>query len=172
MCTRQGYLLGHKLVFQELQAKMQYAKPFGSLGLLVVTNNVVYPNVSGTMLEGFYANESQLISHRSAAAQGRVVLAHAGYKADGADNHCGNITNALAAFLVSAGPRSMFGCSTGWELAQGWSTDHRDFHRPLGRPLQPTATISKTGVWRREFASGTVATLDTQTGIGHIEWAS
>jgi len=87
---------------------MHYAKPLGSLGVLVVTNNVVYPNVSGTMLEGFYANESQLVSHRSAAAQGRVVLAHAGYRADGADNHCGNITNALAAFLVSAGPRSKF----------------------------------------------------------------
>ena len=136
-------MLGHKLVFQELQTKMEYAKPLGSLGVLVVTNNVVYSNVSGTMLEGFDANKSQLVAHHSAAAQGRVVLVHAGYRTDGTDNHCDNITNALAAFLVSAGPRSMFGCSKGWELAQGWSTDHPDFHRPLGLPRQPTATISK-----------------------------
>ena len=124
------------------------------------------------MLEGFFANESQLLAHRDAAAQGRVVLVHAGYRTDGEDNRCHNITNALAAFLVSAGPRSMFGCSRGWELAQGWSTDHPAFHRPLGLPRQPKATISETGLWRREFASGTVASFDTRTGLGRINWAS
>jgi hypothetical protein len=167
-----GYLLGHKLVFQELQLAMAHASPAGSLGKYVVTNNVAYPGVSGTMLEGFRANETQLITHRAAAAgAGRLVLIHAGYALDGGDDHCHNITNALAGFLVSAGPGSMFGCSRGWTLGQGWLTDHPAFHRPLGVPLSSSATIS-SGVWRREFASGTVATFNANTGVGHIKWAS
>ena len=170
-----GYLLGHRLVFQELQARMAEAKPPGSLGSLVVTNNVVYPGVSGTMLEGFRANETQLIAHRNAALSGgghRLVLVHAGYATDGSDAHCHNITNALAAFLVSAGPGSRFGCSRGWELGTGWLTDHAAYHRPLGVPRQARATVSPDGVWRREFASGVVAVFDTRTGAGEIEWAA
>ena len=165
-----GYLAGHRLVFQELQARMAHATPPGSLGKYVVTNNVAYDNVSGTMLEGFRANVSQLIVHRSAAVEGRLVLVHAGYAQDGSDNHCANIANSLAAFLVSAGPGSKFGCSRGWELAQGWAHDHPDFHRPLGPPTSP-ASVSAAGIWRRAFSSGTNVTFDAATGIGTIEWA-
>jgi hypothetical protein len=58
---------------------MENARPLGALGLLVVTNNVAYPGVSGTMLEGFFANESQLLAHRNAAAPGRVPAPYSIY---------------------------------------------------------------------------------------------
>ena len=50
-----GYAIGHRLVLEELQARI------APLGHMVIANNVVYQGVGGTMIEGFAANESQVM---------------------------------------------------------------------------------------------------------------
>lgn len=81
---------------------------------LVIANHAYYPNVSATMIESYAANESYILQHMAAVAAGKTVLVHAGYAQDGADQHCTNITNSLAAFLIGAGVNSYYACSKGW----------------------------------------------------------
>lgn len=54
MSSLRRYAIGHRLVLEELQARIAH------LGHVVIANNVVYQEVGGTMIEGFAANESQV----------------------------------------------------------------------------------------------------------------
>jgi hypothetical protein len=49
----------------------------------------------------------------------------------------------------------------------------RRYERPLGQPKGPAELMADGATLRREFASGTVATLDTSTELftGQIDWS-
>lgn len=162
-----AYAAGHLKVHQELQQQLGLDK-----GPLIANGGETMPGVNGAMIENFRADNASLQLLFEAVAQGKIVEAHAGYGQDGTDNHCEGVTNSLSAFLIGAGERSYYGCSRGWKIAEDpmdtvW---HAEYDYKLGAPLGP-ATLSGT-VYTRKFASGTVATFDSKSGEGNIQWAS
>ena len=162
-----AYAAGHDAVHQELQAALP--------GGVLVANGKDIDGVRGRMLEDFAANEESIEELRACAATGRVCQAHAGYK--GAENAtgCADITDALAAFLIGAGERSYWGCSTDTGSDGAWYYDawHRwnpEYDLPLGAP---TANSTKRGdLWTRAFASGTAVTFNVTSNKGAIAWAA
>jgi hypothetical protein len=130
------------------------------------------------MLEGFSALESALTLLMNATAAGFLVQAHAGYAVDGSDQHCANITNSLAAFLVAAGEYSYYHCSLLWQSDPSWPSAGHDadewlvwrpeYDRPLGPPLGNA--VKKGSVYSRNFSLGTYVEFDTSTNTGKIMW--
>lgn len=102
----------------------------------------------------------------SAAAAGKLFQAHlhGPCPEDASDQ---TTINNLAAFLVAAGPYSYYMCG-GWQGAKvAWYPVY-DF--PLGEPLANATFVD--GVYTRKFKSGTIATFNTNTEAGYIQWAS
>ena len=162
------FAAGHLRVHQELQ------RALGN-GVLIANAGFDMPGVSGTQIEGFKADEASIKTLQQCVANGKITEAHAGYGADGADDHCGNITNSLAAFLIGAGPRSYYACSRGWKVQEDpiGSVWHPEYEKPLGSPAGP-AVKDADGVYTRRFESAkgtTLVTFDTRHNTGRIEWA-
>ncbi|XP_062514276.1 uncharacterized protein LOC134189897 isoform X2 [Corticium candelabrum] len=161
----EAYSKGHVQVLQDLQR---------ALGdNVLIANNDLVPGVGATMIEGFGADENSIKHLQESSKQGKLVQAHAGYHPDGQDNHCKNITNSLAAFLIGAGNYSYYGCSRGWSVSPSnmdWLVWHPEYDKPLGKPMGPA---TKQGdVYTRHFAAGTVVTFDVKTNQGNITWGS
>jgi hypothetical protein len=162
---KQAYQKGHVLVHQELQ------KAIGN-GPLVANHAYSMPNVSAVHIESFKADEQSIKQLNDSAALGKLVQAHAGYGEDGSDDHCNDVEQSLAAFLIGARDNCFYGCSRHWDVDSDpisgvW---HAEYDKPLGEPL---GFASKKGdVWTRSFKSGTVVTFDTATNNGHIAWAN
>lgn len=161
----EAYSKGHVQVLQELQH---------ALGdNILIANNDLVPEVSATMIEGFGAEESSIKLLQEGAKQGKLVQAHAGYHPDSQDNHCKNITNSLAAFLIGAGEYSYYGCSRGWSVSQDnmdWLVWHPEYDKPLGKPMGPAVKQGET--YTRQFAAGTAVTFNVKTNEGSIQWGS
>jgi Hypothetical glycosyl hydrolase family 15 len=147
-------------------------------GQIAIWNNNIDSDHDTFMLEDFGANESCILVLMHAATQGQMVEAHAGDLESGSDNHCENITNALAAFLIGAGPNSYFACSNAvWTSNPAWPAERDawldsrpEYEKSLGVP-QGNATKTAAGVWQRLFASGTRVEFIVATGAGRIEWS-
>ena len=77
----------------------------------------------------------------------------------------------LAAFLVAMGEHSYYVCGSWENYPANASTWNPVYDLPLGKPHQD-ATLGKDMVWRRAFASGTMASFDTKTNTGLVFWAS
>lgn len=160
-----AYAAGHLLVHQELQ------KQLGPNGILIANHAYDMPGVNAVQIESFKADEASIALLNNSAMLGKIVEAHAGYGEDGRDDHCADITNSLAAFLIAANERSFFGCSRGWRIQtdpvnHAW---HPQFDKKLGPPLGPAV---KTGnVWHRSFAAGVTVSFNTKTNAGNITWA-
>ncbi len=102
------------------------------------------------------------------AQQGILVQAHAGYGKDGQDNHCQDINNSLAAFLIGAEKYSYYGCSRGWYIGPDWINWHSEYDKPLGEPMGKA--VKNGDVWERSFKSGTVVKFNVTSNEGVIEW--
>ena len=76
----------------------------------------------------------------------------------------------LAAFLIGMGKYSYFVCGAWENYPANTSTWNPVYDLPLGAP-RSKAVKGRDGVWRREFASGTVATFDTKQEKGAVSWA-
>ena len=106
------------------------------------------------------------------------VEVHAGDPASGSDNHCDNITNSLAAFLIGMGERHYYACSNHlWTSNPDWPSepddwldDRPEYSKPLGKPLG-VGVRSAEGVWTRNFTSGTSAEFDERTNSSTLRWA-
>ena len=161
--TEAAYKAGHVKVLQQLQA---------SVPGVVIANNDQVPGVKATMMEGFSASEGSITSLIKVSKAGYLVQAHAGYAANGEDNHCEHIENSLAAFLIGAGNYSYYGCSTGWFVDKDhmdWLTWHPEYDKPLGHPISDASLHGDT--YERHFASGTVVQFNRKTNEGMIQWA-
>ena len=167
------YAAGHDAVLRRMQSTIGPTN-------IVISNNYNLPGVRATMLERFDATEGSIRSLQTLAAAGYIVYAHAGNAANGADNHCADVTNSLAAFLIGAGENSLYACSKDWVIdplwpapnhPSDWMTWHPQYSRPLGPP-HGLATRSSNGLWTRTFGNGTKVTFDAKTGEGVIAWSS
>ena len=170
--TAAAYARGHDAVLRSLQAAV-------GTNDFIIANNYALPGIRATMLESFNASEGAIEELQALVAAGFIVQAHAGYTADGADNHCASVVNSLAAFLIGAGEGSYFACSRDWQIdpewpapghASDWMTWHPEYSRPLGTPTGP-GQRSAAGIWTRAFALGTQVEFDAHSGIGTITWA-
>jgi len=150
------YKAGHKQVHQDLQKKLGNG--------VLISNNVVIDGVGATMIEFFKADESDIQKVSSAAAKGVLMQAH--------DHACS--TDSLAAFLIGAGERSYYACTSGWKvqadpIEEAWKPE---YDKPLG---QPQGLAVKLGdVYHRHFVSiagTTVVKFDASKNKGSIEWA-
>jgi hypothetical protein len=81
--------------------------------------------------------------------------------------------DSLAAFLIGAGKNSYYGTGS-WIIADLSDVQNRwcpnMFERPLGPPLA-NATKDASGVYHRNFSSGTYVSFDTNANKGQIHWA-
>ena len=103
---------------------------------------------------------------RAAVEAGVIFEAHAACgSSDPADP---DEQSKLAAFLLAAGPGSYYLCGGWGSSSVPWFPI---YDLPLGKPLSD-ATLDADGVWRRSFAAGTNATMDTRTNVGTVTWAS
>jgi hypothetical protein len=81
--------------------------------------------------------------------------------------------DSLAAFLIGAGNNSYYGTGD-WivhdlnDVQNRWCPNM--FERPLGPPLA-NATKDASGVYHRNFSSGTYVSFDTNANKGQIHWA-
>jgi hypothetical protein len=84
-----------------------------------------------------------------------------------------NETTNLPAFLIGAGADHYLAIG-GWSGASLASVGHWDpaFDKPLGEPLADGTYDSFSGLWTREFKSGTQAWFNAKTGTGRVSWAS
>lgn len=154
-----AYAEGHIKVAVQLQ---------NSVPGVVIANNDQIPGVKATMLEGFQANEQSIKHMMQVVKEGYMVQAHAGYSGE----HCKDIENSLAAFLIAAGQYSYYGCSRTWYVdaeARDWLTWHPEYDKPLGHPVGD-ATLHDD-VYERHFASGAVVQFNRKTNEGMIKWA-
>eukprot|EP00756_Hemistasia_phaeocysticola_P057914 Hpha_TRINITY_DN34523_c0_g1::TRINITY_DN34523_c0_g1_i1::g.96465::m.96465 len=161
---------GHVRVHQELQ------RAIGN-GPLIANHAYDMPGVNAVQIEGFMANEASIETLRQCVANGKITEAHAGYGADGDDDHCSKgITNSLAAFLIGAGSRSYYACSRSWKVqvdpvAEAW---HPEYDKPLGTPLGEAVKDTAAKTYTRVFVSrhgNTTVTFDYAANVGHIQWA-
>jgi hypothetical protein len=168
----EAYAEAHEQAMISVQAGLNASLP----GSVLVSNHIVVPGVTATMIEAFAATEASISELLAFAATGAIVEVHPGYSEDGSDNYCEEITNSLAAFLIGAGEGSYYHCSRGWisnssfpDADDEWLTWREEYDRPLGAPTGPAV---KTGaVYTRGFASGTHVRFDTTTNTGTITWA-
>lgn len=84
-----------------------------------------------------------------------------------------NETTNLPAFLIGAGADHYLAIG-GWSGASLASTGHWDpaFEKPLGEPLGDGVYDSFSGIWTREFKSGTKVWFNAKIGSGRVSWAS
>lgn len=184
--TAARYAAGHQMVQQDLQKALDAKRQGG----FVVANNGVVPGARAAMIEPFAATNSsiemvfeyQRIGFANNTAQPgtqydqRFLLeVHAGYKADGSDNHCKDgVTNSLSAFLIAAGPNTYYGCSSGWIVSntdRQWVHWWPEYSKPLGPPKADATYDGASRTWRREFGQGTVVTFNTTDNTGTISWS-
>lgn len=137
---------------------------------VLISNGWYAEGIMAVQLESFAANNGSIKLLQKYAQKGIIVQAHAGYGADGEDNHCEDITNSLAAFLIGAGKYSYFGCARGWYIEPDWIKWHDEYDKPLGIP--DGDAVLKDGVYFRSFSSGTHVLFDTKTNTGTIQWAA
>ena len=93
----QNFAAGHTASLLEIQAALN-----ASNNTVVITNIIYAPGIMAAQIERFTADESGIQELMSYAKKGILVQAHAGYTQNGNDNHCEDITNSLAAFLIGA----------------------------------------------------------------------
>ena len=88
-------------------------------------------------------------------------------------------TDTAAAFLCGAGDDAYF-ATAGWRAHGPGDADHGNFSthwlpsimgRPLGSPLSVATYDSTSGVWSRDFATGTKVRFDAKTNRGCIAWS-
>lgn len=124
------------------------------------------PYVKSVQIEFFVADNDSINALMVGVQNGEVVQAHVPVNVP-----CrGDLTSYIAAFLVAAGKYSYFGCGN-WNTVGNDTTAfywHPEYDKPLGAPLG-TATYAG-GVWKRQFASGTMVTFDTSTNKGTVDW--
>jgi len=161
-----AYTDGHLKVHQDLQKALKN-------GVLIANHGYSMPGVNAVHIEAFKADENSINVLKKCVANGKIVQAHAGYGDDGED-HCVNITNSLAAFLIGAGERSYYGCSRHWdEKSPKLTVWHPDYEKPLGFPTGPA--VKTDTIYKRSFKNKkgtTTVTFDTKVNKGKIEWAS
>ena len=160
-----AYTEGHVQVLTELQHRLgdgpvianhAYGPPLSNLG----------PGAVGfSMIESFGPNNNSIHELQVAAANDRGVQAHAGAR-------CEAVTvDHIAAFLIGAGHRALFGCgpwSSAWQpgaldIAKAWLPE---YDKPLGLPKGKAEY--KAGLWRREFEHVKV-TFNPATGKGAVQ---
>ena len=157
-------------------AAMQSALPQG----FVVANGPPPPlspgpgGVLASMIEFFRADAASVEELAALAARNIIVHAHAYGPCDDAT---AGFESVLAAFLLGAGERSYFACSSSWKVDPAWPaaptdslTWHGAFDRPLGAPCGPYAVAGD--VYSRAFgdACRTHVKLNATSGVGTIEW--
>ena len=171
-------LAAHEQMLAELQGALGHAP-------LIANHAYNLSHVNAAQIEAGGPDAISLDALRWSAENNKLVQFHIEYGYPGtvpdfANSYqaCHNatmFTNALATFLIGAGEHAYFGCFP-WHSDIQWpefkqAVWHAEYEQPLGEPRGP-AVLDGT-VWRREFASGTVVTLDTRSPIytGQIHWA-
>ena len=126
------------------------------------------PYVKAVQLEKFHANNDSINDLILGITNGHVMQAHVPIEVS-----CkGDITDYLATFLIGIGERSYFGCGN-WISEDDDTTPllwRPEYDKPLGKPTTPPTYRLDTGIWTREFGSGTKVTFDTNKNKGTIEW--
>jgi len=126
-------------------------------------------------IEMFTSSEEWILELMAGVKQGYLVQAHVAVtNLPVSDHGCPEMEDTAAAFLIGAGENCYYGSGT-WIVANLADVQMRWcpelFERPLGKP-KADAVKSTNGVWKREFASGTVVTFDTNSNKGKIAWAA
>eukprot|EP01084_Bolivina_argentea_P033010 61086_1 len=136
---------------------------------VLISNGWYTQGIVAIQLEGFHAEQSAIQMLQKYGDLGVLVQAHAGYNQDGNDNHCENITNSLAAFLIGAGKYAYYGCSRGWYIEPDWIVWHSEYDKKLGTPKGKA--ILSGDMYTRSFESGTTVTFNITSNVGTIDWA-
>jgi hypothetical protein len=128
------------------------------------------PHVKAVQIEFFSPKNTSITNLMMGLQNGQVMQAHVPVKVK-----CdGDLTDYIAAFLIGAEKGAYFGCGD-------WSTEGDDdapFHwhpvydKPLGAPLSSANYQNNTGIWTRQFSSGTNVTFSTSTNQGTILWGT
>eukprot|EP00755_Sulcionema_specki_P037539 Sspe_Gene.109149::Locus_88597_Transcript_1_1_Confidence_1.000_Length_1201::g.109149::m.109149 len=162
---RDTYDAGHLQVLQDTQEAM------GDEAFLIANHAYSMPKVKAAQLEFCSPTLSTLRDLEECASSKKICECHAA-----------DTTNTLAVYLLGAyggkGYGSYFGFGP-WVSSDRWSKEWEAqywppfFDRPLGTPK---GSYTKNGtVYTREFVSPagtTVATFDSATNKGHVEWAA
>ena len=152
------------------QTLLDVQKGLNDTGLSVLISNGFYAEgIVAVQLEGFAANQGSIKTLQGYAQKGLLVQAHAGYAQNGNDNHCEDITNSLAAFLIGAEKYSYYGCSRGWYIEPDWIVWHEQYDKKLGAPNG--VAVLNGDMYSRSFASGTKVTFNVTSNVGTIDWA-
>ncbi len=131
---------------------------------VVLGNNADFPGVNGRMIESFgndfkdnwgsLLTDIALLQHEaklgtflevhgeSRAGLGPASPAGTSSKACSADVF--NIT--LASFLIGAGERAYYACTTGWTAQAGWDEWHDEYDLKLGDPVGPATHETSRGI--------------------------
>jgi hypothetical protein len=159
--VRAKYAAGKAAMMKRLQAEVPGPLVCGSNGALA-------DGVAATQIQNWGKNGQwstrEIPMLLKAVEAGRMFQAHGPCPADASDP---TMVANLAAFLVAMGPYSYWMCG-GWNGVK--PTWYPVYDYPLGSPLS-NATLAD-GVYTRHFSSGTVASFDTRTETGSIQWAS
>eukprot|EP01084_Bolivina_argentea_P198893 340444_1 len=154
------FAIGHNNSISSTQVALNKS----NASIMISNNGWVPPGIVATQLQVFKAEEQYIQQLLSFSTKGILVEAHAG------GSECDNITNTLAAFLISANKYSYYACSKGWIWPGNWNVWYPQYDKPLGEPLGPA--VKNNGVYSRSFKSGTKVTFNTKTNVGNIDWAS
>ena len=142
-----------------------------------LTDATTIPGVASQNLEGFKNSEEWIIKMQVLARANKLAKAH--YSMPSPGDGCLNasqVEHAMAAFLMGAGDNAFFSCASGWEgvSAQGgvepWVTWLPQYDKPLGKPLGVGVKDNTTGVWSRNFTSGTSVWFNALSNEGQICW--
>lgn len=169
----EAYEAGHAKAHNELQTRL------GADKLLIANEACTLDDhrdddsgrelhVRGAMLEFFEPSEQSILALSD--CQTRIDVVQARFQVDDSKQCQVEPTDALAAFLIAAGPFAYFACSEGWSTQTDVLEWHEWYDLPLGEPL---ADAVKTGsLWTRSFASGTNVTFNVTSNSGTIDWAT
>ena len=127
---------------------------------------------NGIIQEGCVNSNATVTNLRAVAmrskAHGASLVYECHANCDPSANEC---DSSIAAFLIGAGPGALWGFGS-WVSASGnFSTRWvPEFERPLGPPNGDAVYDAVTGMWSRNFSSGTRVTFNALTNDGVIVW--
>ena len=135
---------------------------------LLIGKVPLQPYVKAVQIEFFSASNDSINNLMLGTRNGHVMQAHVPVGVS-----CkGDLTDYMAAFLIGVSERNYFGCGN-WH-ADGDDTTpflwRPEYDKPLGKPTTPPTYRLDTGIWTREFESGTKVIFDTNKNKGTIEW--
>ena len=125
-------------------------------------------DTNGVLQEQCTASNDTILTLQNATAQAARDATRYVYEC-----HCSGSLDELAAFLIGAGEDHYWGFGPWLTWAGGYAANWLpEFDKPLGEPLGAGQYDASSGLWTRQFASGTTVSFDPSTSKGQIKWAT